>query len=257
MAARTHDLIGLIPAAGRALRLGRLPCSKELLPIAVGEGAAPGVRVLADHLLASLALAGVERAVMVIDPAKLDLPRHFGAEQAPWPRLAFVVVPGSSSVPQTLDAAHPFVAGSAVALGFPDVLFEPADAFIRLAARREETGAEVVLGLFPATDCRTTDMVELAPEGRVLAVEVRPRQSRLRLAWVLALWGPEFTEFLHGAVARLGSCGGEAQIGDVLRAGLAAGLRIDGVAFPEGRWLDVGTPASLAAALRYGGLPPA
>lgn len=249
-------MIGLIPAAGRARRLGPLPCSKELLPIAVEEGREPPVRVLARHLLDSLALAGVERAVMVIDPAKRDLVEYLGEGGVPGPKVAFVLKPGSASVPETLDAAYPLVGGSVVALGFADVLFAPTEAFTRLLARYADGGADLVLGLFPATDCGSTDMVELGPEGRVLAIEVRPPQSALAHNWLLAVWGPRFSRFLHETVAGLDPACGEVQLGDLFRRALAAGLEARGVAFPDGRWLDVGTPAALALALRHGGLPP-
>jgi glucose-1-phosphate thymidylyltransferase len=251
-----RPLLGLIPAAGSARRLGRLPCSKELLPIGVAPGAQPAVRVLADQLLDSFAAAGVGRALVVLDPAKLDLLRFLGAARDRGPRLAFVAAPASASVPATLDAAYPFLAGSTVVLGFPDVLFAPGDACARLLARQRETDADLMLGLFPAADCRTTDMVDVASDGRVLAIEVRPRESRLAWNWLLAVWAPRFSDFLHDSVRQRSPAAEEAQLGEVFRAALTRGLAVQGVVFPAGRWLDAGTPAGLAAALRHGGLPP-
>ena len=40
-----RDLVGLIPAAGRATRISPLPCSKELLPIVHGVASAESRRV--------------------------------------------------------------------------------------------------------------------------------------------------------------------------------------------------------------------
>ncbi len=63
--------------------------------------------------------------------------------------LAYLSIPGSRSVPETLDRAFPFVDGAIVALDFPDVIFEPVDAYARLIERQAATGADLVLGLFP------------------------------------------------------------------------------------------------------------
>ncbi|HKV12018.1 MAG TPA: dTDP-glucose pyrophosphorylase, partial [Thermoanaerobaculia bacterium] len=164
--------------------------------------------------------------------------------------LAYVVIPGSKSVPETLDRAFPFSEGSLVALGFPDVLFEPADAYARLIERQAATGADLVLGLFPAPRFRTTDMVELGPDGRVVRIEVRPQSTTLRYNWLLALWSPIFTRFLHEAVRSAPAGEGELQIGAIVQGAVAAGLNVQGVEFPNGSYRDIGTPEELAAAVR-------
>lgn len=264
--------MGLIPAAGQARRLGLLPCSKEILPVLVRQTAAgPVPRALCRHLLGCLGRAGVGRAFVVTTAAKWDIPRHLttGEEvrpeealpgeaqpgEAATPALAYLCLSGSASVPETLDRAYPFVAGSTVALGFPDVLFQPEDAFQPLLRRRWETGADLVLGLFPAPDPRRTDMVEVDPEGRVRAIQVRPPASDLTYNWLLAVWSPRFTDFLHQEVAASRGGGGdglqreELQLGEIFRRALAAGLPLRGVPFPRGSYLDVGTPKDLQRAL--------
>lgn len=257
----------MIPAAGQARRLGPLPCSKEILPLLVRPTAAgPAPRALCRHLLGCLGRAGVERAFVVTTAAKWDIPRHLttgeevaigeaqqGATQAgeaTAPALAYLCLPGSSSVPETLDRAYPFVAASIVALGFPDVLFQPEDAFRPLLRHRRETGADLVLGLFPAPDPRRTDMVEVDPEGRVQAIQVRPPASDLTYNWLLAVWTPRFTRFLHRQVAASrGGAGSELQLGEIFRRALSAGLTVRGVPFPRGSYLDVGTPEDLQKVL--------
>jgi len=244
------EVVGLIPAAGKARRLGVLPCSKELLPLG-----SDGRRAI-DLLLARLAAAGAERAYVVADRAKADVLRHLAAPgrgASRQPAVALLPVTSSPSVPHSLDRAHPFLAPEPspwVALGFPDVLFEPGDAFARLVERRRETGAAVVLGLFPPGDPRTTDLVDVGPDGRVRRIEVRPETSGLRLNWLLALWDGRFTGFLHRWVASAG--GDEPALGTAFGAALAAGLEVQSVAFPEGRYLDLGTPEGYATALRRG-----
>jgi len=249
------DIVGLIPAAGRAERLGPLPCSKELLPIGFRQTPrGPAPKVACHYLLDKLRAAGIRRAFLVLHESKWDVARYLGTGELADISLAYLSIPGSRSVPETLDRAYPFVSESLVALGFPDVLFEPEDAYARLLERRAATGADLVLGLFPTERCHTTDMVECGADGRVRRIEVRPASTSLRFNWLIAVWTPAFTRHLHEMVrASLETPGeGELQIGAVVRAAVEGGIHVEGVEFPEGRFRDIGTPGDLAAAIRDG-----
>jgi len=268
------DLIALIPAAGFARRLGTLPCSKEVLPVPTpGSGASATARPACLLLLESLASAGVERVLVVLRAGKWDVPATLGSESDLGLALAYLPIETSASVPETLDRAHPFVRHAVVALGFPDVHFHPADAFSRLLARRRQTGADLVLGLFPAHRPQSTDMVELdassacgpgAEAGPVRRILVRPETTRLRYNWLIAVWGPKLTEHLHAEVdqarrsrGRVGSADGpdEIQLGALFQRAIETGLAVEGVTFPDGGYRDLGTPEELAAARRGEPLP--
>jgi glucose-1-phosphate thymidylyltransferase len=250
------EVIGLIPAAGRAERLGPLPCSKELLPVGFRETPqGPAPKVACHYLLERFRAAGIRRVYMVLHESKWDVPRYLGTGEIADVALAYLAIPGSRSVPETLDRACPFVAGSLVALGFPDVLFQPEDAYARLIERQAATGADLVLGLFPATRCQTTDMVDLGPDGRVRGIEIRPATTALRYNWLIAVWGPAFTRHLHEAVRSAPASERELQIGAVVQSAVEAGLHVAGVEFPEGSYRDIGTPEELAAAMREGARP--
>jgi len=228
-----------------------LPCSKELLPIGFRETPkGPVPKVAGHYLLERFRAAGVRRIFMVLHEAKSDVPRYFGSGEIADVALAYLSIPGSRSVPETLDRAYPFVQDSIVALGFPDVIFEPVDAYARLVDRQAATGADLVLGLFPAARPQTTDMVERAPDGRVVRVEVRPETTSLRFNWLIAVWAPTFTDFLHAAVRSAPAGEEELQIGAVVQAAVDSGLHVEGVEFPGGSYRDIGTPAELAAAIR-------
>jgi glucose-1-phosphate thymidylyltransferase len=245
------DVLGLIPAAGKAERLGRLPCSKELFPIGFRETPkGPAPKVACHYLLDHFRAAGIRRAFLVLHESKWDVARYFGTGEIADVSLAYLSIPGSRSVPETLSYAAPWIGDSIVALGFPDCLFEPADAYSRLLERHAATGADLVLGLFPTGRCRTTDMVECASDGRVRRIEVRPETTSLRFNWLIAVWGPAFTQHLVDAVRTAPADGGELQIGAVVRSAVEAGLRVEGVELPDGRFRDVGTPDDLAAAIR-------
>lgn len=252
-------VVGLVPAAGRGHRLGRLPLSKELWPLGLRETG--GARVASHELLDAFAAAGIERAYLVLRREKMDVPAYLGRDGGSGVSLAYVVLEESASVPESLDAAFPFVRQATIALGFPDVLFTPRDAYARLLDRYWQTGADLVLGLFPTPPERrsSTDMVRLAADGRVTGIEVRPPASELEYNWLLAVWGPPFTALLHEHVAagrqdtersRPGPSRPEPHLGDLFRHALGS-LRVVGVPFPEGSFRDLGTPAELAKQMKF------
>jgi glucose-1-phosphate thymidylyltransferase len=58
----TNEVIGIIPAAAKAIRLAPLPCSKELYPIgfrAVGQGNEIRPKVVSHYLLEKMRLANI------------------------------------------------------------------------------------------------------------------------------------------------------------------------------------------------------
>ncbi|CAA9210298.1 MAG: Glucose-1-phosphate thymidylyltransferase [uncultured Acidimicrobiales bacterium] len=241
-------LVGLVPAGGVASRLGAMPCSKEILPVGIGDG--PGTaRVACDPLLEAFASAGVRRCVMVLGHGKWDVPAFLGDGSRVGLDLAYLTVRESPNGPTTLDRAYEHVRGCRVVFGFPDILIGPSDLFDPLVQMQEEGGADVVLGLFPAADPSLVDMVELDDDGRVRAVLPKPEQTSLRYTWLVAVWGAAFTELLHDG-APWAADGREVYVGDVINAAVRSGLTVMGSVVPDGHYLDVGTPAKLAAALR-------
>jgi glucose-1-phosphate thymidylyltransferase len=242
--------VGLLPAGGRALRLSRLPCSKEILPLGAPQGGDGRVRVACDRLLEGMRAAGAERAYVVVGDGKLDIPAYLGDGSIAGLDLAYLTVERSPSTITTIDRAYAFVRDELVVFGFPDIVFEPVDALARLVERQAETGAAVVLGLFPAARPEQVDMVDADDAGRVRQIVIKPAETTLRLAWILAVWTPELTRFLHErrAAVEEGSGGREPYVGDVVQSAIDAGLAVDSVAFPEGSFVDVGTPDGLRAA---------
>jgi glucose-1-phosphate thymidylyltransferase len=247
------SLAGLVPAAGRAERLGPLPCSKEILPVAVREAGEAHFETAGSRLLRQFALAGVRRGFVVLDEDKWDVARYLGDGRDLGLDLAYLTVRRSPSTPATIDRAFEHVRDAIVVFGFPDILLRPDDAFARLLDRLGDTGADAVLGLFPADRPEKVDMVETEKSGRVRRILIKPDRTELELAWIVAVWTPAFTDYLHefvaaGSVGR--SPGRELYVGDVLQAAAADGVHIDTTAFPDGAFLDIGTPEDLLRALR-------
>ncbi len=248
--------------AGEARRLGPLPLSKELLPVAVvkatgsSAGGTPRLELACEGLLSALAAAGVRRALLAVTPDKLDVPRHLRSGASYGLALAYPVIEGSRSMPETVCRALVFAGDAPVVLGFGDVLFEPAEAMGALLSELERGRDDVVLACFPATEPATTEMVDLAEDGRVLRFEVRPEATELSFNWLLAAWRPSFSAFLPGWLAERPGDHGEPGLGEAFTAALAAGMSIRGLSFPAGRYLDLGTAEGLARAWRAGAQSP-
>jgi glucose-1-phosphate thymidylyltransferase len=252
-------VVGLVPAAGRARRLPGLPLSKELFPLGFvpGEDGVPRPRPAILHLLEAYRDAGVTSALVVIRAGKWDIPEYLRDGNELGVATSFLVVPPTPSVPHTLDRAHAFVADRVVALGFPDILFEPQDAYGALLARLAETDADLVLGLFPIESpavAEKTDMVALDAQGRPLDVLIKQRYSGHRYTWSTAVWRPTFTERLRRAVREHDDSGAidELQVGDVVRLAIREGMSVEAVTFESGRYLDIGTPEDLVRAVERG-----
>ena len=133
------EVIGLVPAAGRATRIAPLPCSKELYPIGfrpVDGGRSVRAKAACHHLLEKMRFAGIAKAYIVLGKNKWDIPNYFGNGLMLDMNLAYLTLSASSGAPYTLDEAYPFVRHSVIAFGFPDIVFEPDDAFVRLRDAR-------------------------------------------------------------------------------------------------------------------------
>jgi glucose-1-phosphate thymidylyltransferase len=261
------ELIGLIPAAGQAARLAPLPCSKEILPVTLGP--LPGSAELrpkpaAVLLLERMRAAGVRRAYVIIRDGKWDIPRYLGDGRIAGVALSYLMMDAPYGPPFTLDQAYPFVHDRVCVFGFPDILFEPDTVYARLLDRLQGGDADVVLALFPAHDSRVMDMVEVDEGGAVRSLWLKPPRTTLRDGWICAVWRPRFTAHLHEQIrGLLPACGGhgatmpELTVGHVLQSALHAGLRIEGVRFGDGRYVDIGTPAGLQQAWTEGLRTPA
>jgi glucose-1-phosphate thymidylyltransferase len=247
-----REIWGLIPAAGRARRLGRRRGpSKEIVPVAAPlEGA--GERLACQDLLDNFRLAGVQRALVLLRTGKWDVAKRLGDGAEFGLELAYRVLEPTRGVPFTLARAEPFLGDRLAALGFPDILVQPRDLLARLVRHRERTQADVALALAPCDRPQASDLVEADSRGRVKRIEIKPESTRLRWTWAFALWTPRFTRFLGRWCAsfepRRARLGREPHVSDVLLAAIADGFEIQTLAVPEARLLDIGTPETLERA---------
>lgn len=146
--------------------------------------------------------------------------------------------------------------------GFPDIIFQPEYAFVQLLAWQAATDADIVLGLLLAHELEKLDMVDLDDESRIRQIVIKPRQTHLRYTWIIAVWTPVFTQFMHEYLAAVegvnkqDDAGSNAPkqrelfVGDVIQAAIYDDLRVETVLFPDGTYLDIGTPDDLVKAVR-------
>jgi glucose-1-phosphate thymidylyltransferase len=244
-----RELVGLIPAAGRAARLGPGGASKEILPIGWRGSGEDRTPILAcESLLGALRAAGCARGVVLRRAEKRDIEAALGDGARFGLPLEYLVVPATRSVPETLSFALPHLGSADLALGFPDVLAEPADGLARAVAHRRSSGADAVLALFPTDRPHKCDMVEAGSDGRVRRIEVKPARTQLSLTWLFATWGTRLSALLLAMVANERRFERELTMSDVLLASIAMGHRVEAVSFPDGSHLDVGTPDDLERA---------
>ena len=258
---KSVDIVGILPAGGRGTRIEPLPCSKEIFPIGFGKVAeTDNVRPkpVSQYLLEKMRKAGVKKAYFILREGKWDIPKYFGDGALVEMNLGYLMMRLPFGPPYTLDQAYPFVRDSIVAFGFPDILFDADDAFVQLLDRQASTGADVVLGLCPVDRPWTMDMVEIDAQGEISSLVIKPPVSDLSYGWIIAVWTPVFTQFLHEHLKSLqhetfsGSDqdgGLELSVGHVLQGALRSGLRIQGVQLAGCSYLDIGTPGDLRNAV--------
>jgi glucose-1-phosphate thymidylyltransferase len=217
-------LVGLIPAAGYATRLGPQPASKEVLEV---RG-----RPVMDHVVERMRAAAPDAIRVVTRPEKADVVAHARA-------LGLDVVPGHPAdvAASLLLGLAGLTDGDEVLVGFPDCLWEPRDGFARVLATLR-TGAGVALGLFRVTEgLERMDVVVMGPAGDVRGVAVKPTHPPADRIWgVFAA---------RAGVLRDGLAEGTEPgvLFDALaRRGAVAGVELSGA------FLDVGTPESLRRA---------
>jgi glucose-1-phosphate thymidylyltransferase len=238
VASSVESVVLLVPAAGHGRRLG-LATHKAAVDI--------GGQPVGRHLLGAATRAGITEQWLIVRRGDGDLAERLGV-----PTARTHEIEPTANVPETVARGLSAIGDpAAIALGFPDVLYEPAGALTALLAEfRRRPGVDVLLGLFPTDRPDKADMVECAGDV-VTRIRVKPGPCELTRTWLLALWRPAFSRFLvHHVAAGAFPPGREQQLSDVLNAAVAEGLGVAARDFPGGSHLDVGTPEDLARARR-------
>jgi glucose-1-phosphate thymidylyltransferase len=252
---RKNEVIGLIPCAGHATRITPLPCSKEVLPVGLGRSADGSIRpkVVSHYILDNMRRGGVSKVFFILRKGKWDIPQYYGSGAPMGMQLGYLVTEKTFGPPYTLDEAYPFVRGARIALGFPDILIEPENAYAKTLERLVSTRADLALSLYRPHKIQVSDMIAIDRTGRVRELIIKPNETNLTWGWIFAVWTPKFTEFIHEylSVPRTSAeqpgsgLPPELTVGHVIQGAIAEGLVIQSAIFRGKRYLDIGSPEGL------------
>jgi glucose-1-phosphate thymidylyltransferase len=162
-------IVGVLPAAGYAVRLQPLDCSKEMLEV--------NGRPVIDYLVERMRTAGCDELRVVTRPEKEDVVSY--AEEIG--ASVFLGHPGTinDSFATGMSGLDP---ETIVLLGFPDSLWEPADGF-RPLVEAVQVGEQIALGLFEAPGLEGSDFLDLDDAGRVRHIEIKPARPPSDWIW--------------------------------------------------------------------------
>lgn len=239
-----EELIGLIPAAGKGVRLG-LPYPKELYPVIRNNHYKPISQFVVDNLTN----AGLSHIVFVVNETKHQLMGYFGSGQRFGCNISYVVqevIEGktkstSPGLAHALDSAYHLTAGKTVFFGMADTLMHPTGVFARSyeAAAPED---DVILALFTTTRPEKFGMVKVDDNMRVLEIIDKPSKTDLTEMWGCIIWRPRFTEYLHARVCDEGI----SDFAKIMNDAIAAGMKFRGIHMKDGNYIDLGTYEEIA-----------
>lgn len=259
-AAPAGGVVGILPAAGLGSRLGASAVSKELLPSwrppsASGESLPlPACRCC----LEAMKEAEVTSVLVPTRSEKWDLARYLERRDVTGVEVALVLTGHTRGPVESIASALRFVPASAVAFGFPDIIFQAANPFGRLLERLDRGEADGILGLFPHPPGRRADSVSLTRDGRIERIDPAAPSSGSGHSWALAVWSPEVSRHLSSYPGRVpglprkepGVDDPRLKLGAALQSGIEAGMRLDGLRLSESSFIDIGEPRGWAAAIR-------
>jgi len=239
-----EDLIGLIPAAGKGVRLG-LPYPKELYPVIRNNHYKPISQFVVDNLTN----AGLSHIVFVVNETKHQLMGYFGNGQRFGCNISYVVqevMEGktkstSPGLAHALDSAYHLTAGKTVFFGMADTLMQPSDVFAK-AYQAAAPDADVILGCFTTTRPEKFGMVKMDHSDRVLEIIDKPSKTDLTEMWGCIIWRPSFTEYLHRCVF-------EEEVSDfavIMNDAIRMGMKFCGAHIADGTYIDLGTYEEIA-----------
>ena len=234
-----EEIIGLIPAAGKGVRLG-LPYPKELYPIIRDNHYKP----ISQYVLDNMTTAGLQHVVFVVNETKHQLMGYFGSGRRFGCHVSYVVQErientNSSTSPglaNALDSAFHLVRDKTVFFGMADTIMQPKDVFAQAISAADPMD-DVILILFETDRPEKFGMVRVDGTDQVLEIVDKPSRTNLLEMWGAIIWRPSFTEYLHECVQTQGI----SDFAKIMNLAISNGLRFRGFHVTEGVYIDLGT----------------
>lgn len=232
--------IAVVLAAGRGTRMGALTATtpKPLLPL---RG-----RPILGHILAGIAAAGIDRAVLVTGYLGDAIEAHFGDGSDFGLALSYRRQQEATGTAPALLLARDAIGDQPFLLSWGDILVEPG-AYRRLADDFRAHPGDALLSLNAVDDPWRGAAVYADGDGTVRRIVEKPARGTSTTRWNNAgifVLAPAVFDF----AARLPrSERGEYELPQALAAMVEAGRRVRALPL-DGFWSDLGTPEDLAAA---------
>jgi glucose-1-phosphate thymidylyltransferase len=249
------NIVGIIPAAGKGSRLAPFPCPKELFPVGYQDYIIDGQKqkrpkVVSQYLLDNIIRAGAQRIVFIVGDGKHDLMRYYGDGSRFSVDICYLYQEVLSGMPGALALAKPWIDDATVVFGMPDTIIEPFDAFEQMLSYHQQTNAELTLGLFTTDNPSKFGMVATDEENNVVYTIDKPKETDLTNMWGCACWSPSFTQLLSNYIAENKFDGREIVLGDIFNRAIKLKMKVKGLLFEGGQYIDIGTTDELDTALK-------
>jgi glucose-1-phosphate thymidylyltransferase len=234
-----EEIIGLIPAAGKGIRLG-LPYPKELYPVIRDNRYKP----IAEFVLNNLSVAGARHVVVVINETKHQLIGYFGNGHRFGCSISYVVQEPqlekqkakSPGLTHALDSAYHLTKGKTVFFGMADTIMRPQPVF-KNAFESAQTDDDVILILFPTDRPEKFGMVHVNAENQVLEVIDKPEQTDLTEMWGCIIWRSRFSDYIHASLNDRGI----SDFAIIMNNAINEGYQFRGFHVTDGLYIDLGT----------------
>lgn len=243
-------VVGLLPAAGQAMRLRPYRSPKELFPLLLKEDGDPNRALPAPvcrFALDALREANAERCVVVISDEKGELVRVLGDGEDFGVPIGYVVQREPLGLTNVVRCAARWLGDADVLFALPDTVVFPTDALARLHTHRIATGADLALGVFPTDEPERLAPVEIV-DGVVTRIHDKPKVAPVNNTWGVLSWSARFTAFCADWDANRGERPGV--LSDAMEDARLAGFAVTALELEAGVFRDVGTPEGLASTMR-------
>lgn len=247
------NTIGILPAAGVASRLRPFLHPKELLPILFTLDRQSGEArpmLAAEYSLVAMREAGIEKCIVIINEAKSEILKYFGNGSELGMNLVYAVQSEPAGLPQAIAVATPWLNDASVCMALPDTVFRPRRALRMICEKKQSSGSELVLGVFPTSEPHHLGPVRIGDNGRVIEVQDKPAETDLMNTWGMAVWSPRFTDLIDQCVATWAAenkDGTEHPLGEIFEIAVRSGFKVDSVFFENGDYVDAGKPKGIAS----------
>lgn len=172
---------GILPMAGKGVRLQPIGFSKELYPIVYNNKH----YAISEYSVKSMDKAKVDEIKLIINPEKLDIAKYYSKYRNGLISMYFY---DSPSLPESCLYPIGGLNDDDICLfGLPDTLFAPNNSYA-LLKKELLSGVNICLGLFKVKDASKYDSVSLVGKKvtRVLVKKTPPLSP-----WIWGIWGAD------------------------------------------------------------------